>query len=913
MSEPRLPAPERWLLDWTLRGEGSEFLLGDLLERYQDDRERGRSAVAARMRLQREMLAALWAWWSPRAIRRRRHDAHHGLGRLSARSSVLRVGRWGVGGWRQDLAMAFRGLVRKPRFAIGVALTLGVGIGATTTIYSVVDGVLLRPLPYAQSERIVAVGAMFPGREWEEGRRDLQHLAGISLANLQDFRDRTQSVEELAAIERTSVLLPDVGEGPELVAAAEIGGSFFSLLGVRPALGRTFFPEEETTATQGVVLLSFDAWRTRFGSDPSVVGQTLGRFGGGLTVVGVLPADFKPPEAFFATPPEFWLPLRADHSRYADRGRRSLAVLGRLRPGVTLDAARAEAGAVAAALAEAYPEGNVYPDGTHLGIGVNVLLDQTVGTSARTLRMFLIAAALLLALSGLNAATLMLARALERVRELEIRMALGSGRWRVMRLLLGEALVLALIGGLLGVALAHVGVATFTRYAPSSIPRLGDIVVDARILGVAFLLAGGAGLAAGLLPALRLSGSERRRVSYLRSRSRPQGVGRVRSLLVSSQMTLAMVLVSSAALLFTSFVRIRITDPGFDAQGLTTLNVPLKRPGAPDLEPWQDWDRLLAELASVPGVVAVAGTTDAPFRSPSWAPRLLLPGDAEDVRHEGIAGFAVTPGYFRTLGTDVLQGREFRDSDGPEGEAVALVNAAFVRRELDGRSPLGLPVRLIDGDSDRTVRIVGVVEDVVQTRIEEGRQPALYVPHRQVAWTSMEAVVRTDAPPATVAQGLRDAARRFNPVLPPRAIRTMSERMATTRLAPRFHALLIGAFAGVAALLAALGLYGVLAQAVGERRQELGVRMALGANGPAVVRLVVRGGLVIAGWGVMCGLVASLVAGRLLATFLYEVRPGDPRVLGGTGLALLVAALCASWLPARRAAAVDPMRVLREE
>lgn len=817
-----------------------------------------------------------------------------------------------MGGWRQEAMITARGLFRRPRLALGVALTLGVGIGATTTIYSVVDGVLFRPLDYEEPGRLVALGATFPGREWEDESEQLQHLAGMSLANLDDFQERSHTLERLAAIERTSVLIPDQGDGPELVSAAEVGSEFFTILGVRPALGRTFLPEEESSAVQNVVLLSHAAWQQRFGADPGILGRTLDRFGGALTVVGVLPEGFQPPETFFNEAPQFWLPLRRDHPRYAERGRRTLVVIGRLRTGATVPAARAEARAVAAALAQEFPASNVYPDGSHLGIGVNTLLGQTVGRSASILRLFLGAAALLLALSSLNAATLLLARALERMRELDIRMALGSGRAQLMRLLVGEAGLLALLGGALGVASAYAGVAVFVRYAPPSIPRLHEIGVDGRVLAIALLTSVGAGLVAGVLPAARLTARLPFRAGVLHARGRPKGAARLRSLLVGSQMAVAMVLVSSASLLFASLVHLHSTDPGFDAEGLTTLRVPLKRPGAPELEPWQDWDRLLAELAGVPSITAVAGVTDPPFRTPSWAPRVLLPGDAEDTQREGIAGYAVTPGYFATLRTEVLEGRVFTDGDGPDAARVAVVNDAFVQTQLGGRVALGTPIRLVDGDQDVTAHIVGVVANIVQARTDEGALPALYVPHRQSEWTFMEALVRSDAAPEVVRTGLREAARRFNPVLPPNPIQTMDDRMAATRIAPRFHAVIIGGFAVVATLLAALGLYGALAHAVGERRQELGVRVALGASRATVVRLVFRGGLTIAAGGLLCGFVATLPAHRVLRAFLFGVRPADPLVLATTGGVLLLASLVACWLPARNATTVDPAEVLRE-
>ncbi len=825
-----------------------------------------------------------------------------------------------MGSWAKELGVAVRNLRRRPSFALGVALTLGLGIGATTTIFGVVDGVMLRPLPYDDPSKLVTVGVVLPTAERVDGAPGLQDLGLISTPNYVDFGERTRSFENLAAIGTTSVYFPDVGDGPEVAMAANVSPELFAILRVSPALGRTFLPEEYIGASGPAVMLSYGTWQRRYGGDPGVVGRTLDRIGQPMTIVGVLPRDFRPPEAFFPGDevPEFWIPFQPVQRRFSRRGARSLHVLGRLAQDISVEEARAEAGRIAADLALEFPDGNVEPDGSHVGIGVNGLHAQTVGGTGRALGIFLGAAGLLLLLAAMNAATLLLARSLDRTQEFGVRMALGAGRTRVVRLIVAEAGILATVGGAFGVLLAYGGVGAFVRYAPSSIPRLSTIAVDARVLVVAAVVSLATGLAAGLLPAIRLT----RRGPWERlevgGRWFSEPMSGLRSVLVSGQIAVALVLLSGAGLLFSSFVRIRSVDPGFEAGGLITMNVGVEgfARSQPDVfDPaaiWASWDIALAELKGVPGVESVGGTTNVPFQSPSWAPRLLLPGDASDTWREGIAGYAITPDYLETMGTELLQGRGFARLDGPDAERVALVNEAFIRSQLRGEDPLGMMVRLSEGDEEIPVRIVGVVEDVVQTRAEEGPRAAFYVPYTQ-ARGEFHAVVRTALPPEAIIPSLRSAVGRFNPIEPPRDLLPMWDRMAGTRTTPLFQAMLIGGFALIAMLLAALGLYGSLAHSVGRRQRELGVRMALGADRAGVLRMVLGQGMRISMAGLVAGVFAALLFTRLLRGFLYGVEPHDPVTLLAVGAVLVLVSGAACLAPARRATAVDPVTVLRAE
>jgi predicted permease len=890
-----VPRLDRVLLA-LVRGEGSEFVVGDVLEGYARDLREGMTPRAARRRLRRQTLATVVRWWTMR----RKHTAP---------GFEPRGGGDGMRTWWRDARLSVRSLARRPGLAIAVLVTLGIGIGATSTIYSVVDAVLLRPLPYDDPGRLVLVGNTFPRREWDDQEAGLQHLAGVSVRNWEEYRSRLRSLVSLEALEYTSILLPDRGDGPELVSAANISEGFLDVLGVTPVLGRTFLPSEHLPGAPPALLLSYGTWMRRFGGDPSVVGQAPEGFGG-TRVVGVLPRGFRVPEAVLPSEPDFWRPMQPADSRYESRGRRSLALLARLAPGSTLDRARTEAREVARDVARAFPDGNVFEDGEALGLGANDLKDATVGASRRVLLLFLAAAGLLLLIAGLNAATLLLARTLERSRELGVRAALGAGGGTIVRLLLTESLLLAIGGGLLGAVLAFAGVDLVHRYGPSSIPRLDEIALDARVLAATSLTAVLAGLLVGLVPALR----HVRRPPGLdlrAGRSGTEGGVRLRDALVVAQVAVAVVMLSAGGLLLNSFVHLRAVDPGFDPEGLLTLRMDTKRPGAADIPWWQDWDAVLAAVAGVPGVRTVAGTSNPPFQSPFWAPWVRLPDEGVDVR-ESFAGYAVTPGYFDVVGTHLLEGRGFTAGDGPDGPFVAIVNESWVRARLGGREAVGQLLRFTD-DEERMVTVVGVVEDVIQDRAQDGRLPAVYVPYTQTEWPFVQVVARLDLPAATVVPEVRRALAGFNPYVPPRDVRMMDQRMAATRSDPRFQALLISAFAALALLLASAGLYGSLSHAVSRRRREMGIRVALGAARRGLVALVVGHGLRLSAAGVVLGLIGAASVTRLLGRFLYGVTPRDPLTYVSVVTVLGAVAALASFVPARRATAVDPVEVLNEE
>ena len=882
--------PDRYLRE---AGEELGQVFGD---EYEDARARGTGSVAALWlrAVADTLLSAPGAWWG----------------------CLRENGRGGMVGWAMDLRDGFRGLARRPGFSLAVSLTLGIGIGATTTILSVVDGVMLRPLPYDGASRLVAVGGTDASLATtaSEGRVELERL---SLQGFGALRERARSFEGLAALEPASTFLTDEGDGPDEVRSARVSSELFELLGVSPALGRTFLPEEHRPDAGAAVLITYGAWQRRYGGDPDVVGRPAPRFYQPTVIVGVLPRDFRPPEAFFPAEeePEFWLPLQPEHNRYRSP-RPTVWAIGKLRADTRLDIARAEAAGVADELAVSLPDALARADGSTSGLGINTLHEQTVGSTGGALAVFLGSAALLLLLASLNAATLFLARLLDRGSELRVRTALGAGGGQIARLLVSEACAVALLAGALGVALAYGGVALFLRFAPSSLPNLASVAVNGRVLLVSAILSLGAGALAGLLPASRLLRTARPGSLGSGQRTTSEGM-RLGPVLVAGQVAVAVTLLAGASLLFSSFTRLRSADPGFETEGMITFGVGLEgamRSSAPGAiaDVSQAWDLALQEIGAVAGVEAVSGATSLPFQAPSWAPRLLLDGDATDTWREGIAGYAVTPDYFATLDIARVSGRGFDRSDRSDTQGVAIVNRAFVRTQLGGRDPIDLILRRSDLFGEIPVRIVGVVEDVVQARLEDGPRPALYVPYTQFRG-ALQAIVRTPLPPDVIAPDLRRAVAAFNPIEPVRDMQTMEDRMGIARATPRFQSALISGFALVAVLLAAAGLYSSLSHWVGRRRREFGLRMALGAERSDVRTMVLGQGLGVALVGLLVGVAGAIASGRALSGLLYGVSPYDPVLLLATGVVLLGVALVASYVPAQRATAVDPVTVLNSQ
>lgn len=816
----------------------------------------------------------------------------------------------------RDLRFALRGLRRNPTFAAAAILTLALGIGATTAIYSVVHPVLFEPLPYPQPDRIVTV--------WErDGNGDRMN---VGFTTYLDVAERVRSLESAAALRPWQPILTGDGSA-ERLDGQRVSWTFFRTLGVAPALGRDFQAEEDAPQTERVAILSHSLWRTRFGGDPEVVGRAILLDGNPTTVIGVLPADF---ESLLRPEARIWAPLRYDVSQsWACRSCRHIRAVARTAPGVTVDAVNREVEALAATLRQEHP--TEYPQEGEAGMEVVPLQTELTREVRPALLAVLGAVALVLLVACANVSHLLLARAAQRHGNLAIRAALGESRARVVRSLLVESLVIALFGGLLGLAIAVAGVEVLVQMAPPEVPRIDQVSVDAQVLAFALALTTAAGLAFGLVPALqvtrkRLWGRLARATGSRSTIGAPRGH---RAALVVAEVALTLLLLVGTGLLLQSLVRLLSQPLGFESDRLVTMQ--LQATGArfeTDEDVRSFYDRLLAEVRAVPGVESAALTSQLPlsedfdkygieFRSRP----LANPEDGPSAHR-----YAVSSGYLRTMGIRVLRGRGLEAGDfasGPDGQGsrpVVLINDTFARRELGDTDPIGEEVLVGGGDENPWRVVVGVVADVRQVSLA-AESDAVYVPNRQWPWSDAlrTLVVRTegsDAGPdrlAAVGRSVRERIRALDPDLPVTRVATYDDLVAASTARTRFALLLFEIFAGVAVVLAAIGIFGVLAGVVAEREREIGVRTALGASRHGILWMIVGRGLRLAAAGAVLGLAAAAGFGRFLESQLYGVSGLDAATYAGVTLLLLSVATVACWVPARRATRLDPVSALREE
>lgn len=801
----------------------------------------------------------------------------------------------------QDLRCAVRSLVRSPGFTLVAVGVLALGIGATSAIFSFVEGIVLSPLGYRDPGRLVMVwldwrGRGGPEREW------------FSWPDYQDFRAQSETLEELAVITDYGPTLSGRGDAERLNGAL-VSHSMLDLLGIEPAAGRGFVESEENPGGERVAVIG-DSLRRRLFAGEDAVGATLILDGEPHTVIGVMPPGFRLPVAPLA---EIYTPLRPAGGA-ATRGRIWLRAVGRLAPGATLERARADLATVAARLAAEHPQSN-----SDVGAAVYPLLDETVGPARRPLAVLLAAVGAVLLIACANLANLLLARASGRGYEMALRSALGAGRGALVRQLLTESLLLAFVGGALGLLVASEGIDLLKALLGglgdgAPVPRLDEVGLDPRVVAFTAALTVLTGLAFGLAPALRASRPDLDRV--LRAEGGRAGTGggrRLRSALVVAETALAVALLTTAGLLLQSFFRLQAVDPGFHPAG--TLAVDLAPPAAAYDQPERVagfYRDLLARLAALPGVESVAATSVPPLGGRNIDLDFSIEGrpPPEDGRDPVVWVRIVTPGYFETLGLPVVAGRALEPRDS-EGEVLGgVVNRAFAERHFPGESPLG--ERLSIGPW--TLEIIGVAADVKNWGLTADERPALYAPHAPTAVRAMTVVLRTAA--GTDAIGLLPAVRRavaeIDPTVAVAAPRPLDRLIAVSIAPQRVVAVLLAAFAAAAALLAAIGLYGVLSYAAARGTREIGIRLALGARPRAVERQFVGRGMALALAGLALGLALALGAGRVVSSLLFEVEAGNPAVYAGAAALLIAAALLASWLPARRAARTDPLAALRE-
>ena len=796
----------------------------------------------------------------------------------------------------QDLRYALRTLAKSQGFSFIVVLTLALGIGANTAIFSVVKGVLLTPLPYKDPSRLVVV--------WESKGTSNRNV--VTPANYMDWHDRATSFNGLALLSWTGLTL--TGDQAEGVKGRAVTPDFFGIVGATPLLGRTFTEEESRPNGPRVVVLSEALWRRRFGADRTIIGRAVPVAGGTVRVVGVMPASFRP----ILGDEEYWAPMALDWFNRARVGRYAMA-LGRLKDGVTVERAQTDMSRIARQLESDYPDYN-----TGWGATVLPLTEQVVGGSRRTILIVLGAVSLVLLIACANVANLMLARAASRGRELAVRAALGAPRWRLVRQALVESVMLALAGGAAGVLLASWGVHLLVRAAPPEVPRIADIRLDLTVLAVTALVSMAAGVLFGLPAALSRSDAAIQDLHAATTRT-TAGVPavRLRGALVIAQMSLAIVLLVGAGLLVRSLRRLIAVDPGFDPVNLSAVTITLPPPAYPDsLRRVAFYERLLERVRTMPGVQSAGIISWLPMTPSNASTTLTVVGRPEPAPGQASAAAIrlVDPGYFAAMRIPLKRGRSLAPSDRIGSAPVAVISEAMAHKLWPGEDPIGQHVKVEWWHPTASVEIVGVVADSRHDGLDAEFAPTLFYPFAQESrQIRMSLVLRSTLPPATLTRMVRAAVSEMDKDVPVADAVTMYHHIAEMMADRRYPAFVLGLFAALALALAAVGIYGVLSYTVGQRTREIGVRVALGARPADVLRTVLGGGLRLTLSGVALGGVAAGLAAGALGKLLYGVHPLDPVTFVIVPLVLVAVALLAMAAPARRAARVDPMVALRSE
>jgi putative ABC transport system permease protein len=801
----------------------------------------------------------------------------------------------------QDLRFGVRTLRKQPGFTFIAVLTLALGIGANTAIFTVVNAALLRPLPFQEPDRLVQLVRLYPNAP--------SGLIRLSSADFLAVRNHQRSFSSVA----TYRIPPEGftflgGERPEQVYGAYVSADFFSLLGVSPLLGRTFQAGEDDANAERAVVISHGFWRRHFAGDREILGRTLKLNSDGYTIIGVMPQGFWFPRGDRS---EFWANLRmAPPNRV---GPFFYPGLGRLRPGVTPEQANAEMDAIAARVREQFPGSTVW--GT---ISARPLHDHLVADTKPVLWLLLGAVALVLLIACVNVANLMLARAAGRQREMAVRLSLGATRLRLIRQLLTESLLLAGLGAVVGLLLARWGLSALLALLPDSLQSLRDarIEMDVSVFAVTALVALGSSLLFGLAPALLGSRAELIRVMNEAGRSGTESSShrRWRGLLVAGELALSMMLLAGAGLLIRSLINLQSVNPGVQTKNILTMFLPAGARYSNGDRLLGFYDRLLERVRALPGVEAASISFGLPPNQPVIGNNFRIVGRPNDPRlPEPIADFlSVGEGYFQTLGIPLLQGRAFDERDRSGASGVVIINRRLAERYFTNEDPLGRQLR-IAGNDRYIVTIIGVAGDVNYRGLDTADEITLYVPHRQLPTSDMSLIVRCTADPLALAPAVQQQVWDIDRDLAPTRIKTMEQLLSESVAQPRFRTVLLGLFAGLALALAAIGIYGVISYNVAQRTQELGIRMALGAQSRDLLRLVLRQGMTLALVGVVTGLAGALALTRLLKTLLFGVSATDPLTFAAIAFLLAAVALLACWIPARRATKVDPMVALRRD
>jgi putative ABC transport system permease protein len=816
----------------------------------------------------------------------------------------------------QDLCYGARMLSKKPGFSAIAVLTLALGIGANTAIFSVVNAVLLKPLPFAEPDALLAVG--------QNNSQNRARLSQFSFRNFADFRDRSQSFERLAAYYNTNFTLTGEREAVRLRGTV-VTADLFPLLRVTPALGRSFLSGEDAAGGGPggrPAILSWECWQQHFGGDANVVGHAVDLNNSRFTIIGVMPAGFSFPVQ--SQPTEVWVTTALDNERPVNPGSIMVArgylgwrVIARLKPGVRREQAQSEADVIAAGLAREFPDIN-----KDMGIGVRPLLESLVGSLRPTLLLLLGAVGFVLLIACVNVANLLLERAISRQREIRVRLAIGAGRWRITRQLVTESVLLAGLGGIAGAVLAVWGTDLIVALSPEGLTRITETRVDARVLGFTGFISLATGVAFGFAPALIISGTNL--AESLREGARGATASlhtnRTRGLLVIVEVALALVLLIGAGLLIQSFVRLQQVALGFDPRNVLTFNVAM--PADSNTSPRQIagfYQQLTERLRALPGVIDASVVFQLPLSGSGATTGLTIEGHPTHPsdRPNGIIHI-VDPEYFRTMGIPVLKGRAFTERDDLNSAPVLIINSTLARQHFPNEDPIGK--RIAPGfstvpmnDEPGMREIVGVVADVKHQNLHGPAQPEIYFAQAQMPMSAMTVVMRAAGDARALQNAVRGVVQSLDKNAPVYSLRTVEDLVGRSVAAPRFNTLLLGLFAGVALILTAVGLYGVISYSVAQNIQQIGIRVALGAQSGDVFKLIVGQGTLLTLVGVVVGLGAAYGLTRLMSSLLYGVAANDPWTFVGVAVLLMFVAFIACYLPARRATRIDPVVALRYE
>lgn len=802
----------------------------------------------------------------------------------------------------QDLRYAFRILIKNPGFTFVAVIALALGIGANSAIFSVVNSVLLRPLPYKNPEQLMMV--------WEDASRHGYPRDTPAVANFIDWRDQAQTFEGMAAMAMRSFNLTGIGD-PEKIEGRRVSTNLFSLLGVEPQLGRVFSPTEDQQGSHQVVILSHILWQRRFGADPQIVGKSLTLNNANYIVVGVMPAQFQ----FPTREDELWVPIAFDANDASNRGNHYLEVVGRLKSGVTFEQAQSDISTVAARLQQQYPETN-----TDLGAVLTPLHEHLVGDIKPALMILLGAVGLVLLIACANVANLLLARAAVRQKEIALRIALGASRFRLIRQFLTESVLLSILAGTLGLILSVITLFIFGAFIPANIAHSKTVALDLRVLGFTFGVSVLTGLIFGLAPAIQTAKFNLN--DTLKEGGRDSATGsrgnHIRSALIVAEVAISLVLLIGAGLLINSFLRLRNIDPGFNSDNLLTMKIVLPEPKYREQQKRSAfYTDVINRIESLPGVKSAAVTTNLPLYRQGNSIGITIEGRPTPPPGQEIiiATRVVSPKFFETMGIRLLRGRTLTDQDTVNTPRVVVISEGMAKRYWPNEDPIGK--RLTGGNAQRPedwTQIVGVVNDVRQFQLDAEPKPQMYLSHQQAGFFApRDLVVKTEVDPAGLAASVRRSVWEVDKDQPVSNISTMGEILAESIARQRFSMLLLAVFAGLAMVLSAVGIYGVMSYSVTQRRNEIGIRMALGAQRLDVLRLTIGHGLKLVLFGVAIGLAGAVAITRIMSTLLYGVTATDPFTFGVISVLLVAVAGVASYIPAHRATKVDPLTALRCE